>query len=109
MFRFVFLAVALIAFGALLAGGIEGVGAGLLVLAPVLILGKILLFLLLFGAIGGFFWRTYDGRPSQPPWSWRRPPRRRQEPQKSREEQFEEWHELAHARDEVDSWVEDFD
>ncbi|MFQ5966210.1 MAG: hypothetical protein ACE5MI_01215 [Acidimicrobiia bacterium] len=109
LFRFAFLAVGLIALGALLFGGAEGVGAGLLLLAPLLILGKILIILLFIGAVGGFFFRSYDGRPRQP-WNRHRPARRSQvPPTKSRQEQFEDWHRLAHARDEVDSWVGDLD
>ena len=108
MFRFAFVALALIALGAALAGGAGG--AGLLVLAPLFILGKIFLILLFFGAISGFFWRGYEeGRP-RPPWTGRRWARRSQEPpEKSRAEQFEEWHRLSHARDEVDTWIEDLD
>ena len=108
MFRFAFVALALIAFGAFLAGGAE-LGAGLLVLAPLFILGKIFVILLFIGVIGGF-WRGYDGGPPRPPWTRRRPNRRRQEStEKSRAEQFEEWHRMSHARDEVDTWVEDLD
>lgn len=110
MFRFALIPLALIAFGAVLAGGAGPLGAGLLILAPLFILGKILLILVLFGVIGGFFRRSYEGGPSRPPWVRRWAPRRSQEPEeKSRTEQFEEWHLLAHAREEVDSWIEDLD
>ena len=107
MFRFAFLALAFVAFGAILASGVEG--ASLVVLAPLLLLGKIFLIMLFFGAISGFFWRNYGDGPRRPPWSQRRPSRRPEEPKKSREELFEEWHRVAHARDEVDTWVEDLD
>lgn len=109
MFRFAFLAFALIAVGALLFGGAQAAGATMLVFAPLLILGKIFLVLVLFGVIGGFFWRGSEGRPpSRSPWARRRP--RSQAPrEKSREEQFEDWHRLAHAQDEVDGWTEDLD
>lgn len=110
MFRIAFVALALIAFGAFMAGGSEALGTGLLVLAPLFILGKIFLILVLFGVVGGFFWRGYEGGPPRPPWTRRRPSRRRQEStEKSRAEQFEEWHRMSHARDEVDTWVEDLD
>jgi hypothetical protein len=108
MFRFGFVALALIVLGAVLAGGAGG--AGLLVLAPLFILGKIFLILLFFGAIGGFFWRGYEEGQPRPPWTGRRRARRSQEStEKSRAEQFEEWHRLAHAREEVDTWIEDLD
>jgi len=110
MFRFAMVAMALIAFGAVLAGGAETLGAGLLVLAPLLVLGKVLLIIFLFGAIGGFFGRRSDDGLPRPPWSSRRPPRRAEEATgRTRAEQFEEWHRMAHARDEVDTWVEDLD
>jgi signal transduction histidine kinase len=89
---------------------VGSLGAGLLVLVPLFILGKILLIVVLFGAFGGFFWRNYEvGTPRRPSARrWR--PRRSEEPkEKSRTEQFEEWHRLAHAREEVDTWIEDHD
>ena len=107
MFRFALVALAFVALGAILANGIEG--AGFLLLAPLFIFGKILLILLFVGTIGGFFWRNYGDGPQRPPWSGRRPSRRPEEPTKSREELFEEWHRVAHAREEVDTWVEDLD
>ena len=107
MFRFAFIALAFVALGAILAGGLEG--AGFLVLAPLFILGKVFLIMLFFGAIGGFFWRGYGDGPQRPPWARQRRPRRTEQPQQSREEIFEEWHRVAHARDEVDGWVEDLD
>ena len=106
MFRFALLGVALIAIGALLAAGPGTAGAW--VLAPLFIIGKLFFILLLVGLIGGFFWRSYDGPPPWGPRGRRRPPGRSQEPRgKSREEQFEDWHRIAHAREEVDSWVWD--
>ena len=109
MFRFAFLALALIGLGSLLFGGVGATGAGLLLVAPLLIAGKILLILLFLGAIGGFFFRGYDSR-RYGSWTRRRPTANGQEaPRPSREEQFEEWHRLAHARDEVDSWVPDIE
>ena len=108
MFRFALLGLALIAVGVLLAGGIGTAGAW--VLAPLFIIGKLFFILLLFGVIGGFFWRSSYGRPPWGPTGWRRPPGRSQEPRgTSREEQFEDWHRVAHARDEVDGWVGDLD
>ena len=105
MFRFAFVALALMAFGSLLAGAAGT--AGLLVLAPLFIIGKLFLILVVFGAVGGFFWRGYDGGRPSPPWTRFRQPRRDEEStEKNQTEQFEEWHRMAHARDEVDSWVE---
>ncbi|MGI9528105.1 MAG: hypothetical protein ACR2NG_00205 [Acidimicrobiia bacterium] len=107
MFRFAFIALALIALGALLANGFEGVS--LLVLAPLLILAKVFFLMLFFGVIGGFFWRNYDDGPRREPWSRRTQPRAVDGGQRNREELFEEWHRVAHAREEVDTWVEDLD
>ena len=107
MFRIAFVALAFMAFGAILASGVEG--ASLLVLAPLLLLGKVFLVMLFLGVVGGFFWRGYGDGPQRPPWSRRRSPRSTEEPAKTREELFEEWHRVAHAREEVDTWVEDLD
>lgn len=106
MFLFALLALGLIGIGALLAGGIGSAGAWML--GGLFFVGKLFLILLLFGLISGFFWRSSQGRP---PWavsSWRRPSGRAQPPQgKSRDEEFEDWHRVAHAREEVDSWAWD--
>ena len=107
MFRFAIFALAFVALGAVLAGGIEG--AGLLVLAPLFIIAKVFFIMMLFGVIGGFFWRG-RGRGPRGPW-WDRPDNGRdaREPSKSQDEMFDEWHRHAHARDEVDRWVEPLD
>ena len=107
MFRFAFIAFAFLALGAVLAGGIEG--AGFLVLAPFFIIGKVFLIMLFFGAISGFFWRGYGRGPRRPPWAREDRPRRDEDTSKTREELFEEWHRVSHAREEVDGWVEDLD
>jgi len=107
MFRFAFIALAFVAFGAVLASGFEG--ASLLVFAPLFIAAKIFFVMLFVGAIGGFFWRTQGDGPQRPPWNRRRRPRSQDGEQRSRAELFEEWHRVAHAREEVDTWVEDLD
>ena len=107
MFRFAFLALAFVALGAILSGGVQG--GGLLLLAPLFILGKLVLVMLFFGALGGFFWRNFGDGPRRPSWDRRRRETGSEEQQKTREELFEEWHRVAHAREEVDTWVEDLD
>lgn len=107
MFRIVAVALALIGIGALVAGGIGSVGAWMV--GGVFFVGKLLLFLALFGLIAGFFLRSGSGGP--PPWArkgWRRPAAfGEQQGGTSRHDQFEDWHRKAHAREEVDSWVPD--
>jgi len=46
-------------------------------------------------------------RPTEGPWGWRPRPERKRAEGPSPQEQFERWHNLEHAREEVDSWVED--
>lgn len=81
---------------------------GALILLPILLL-KLMFFMMLFGFIGRRFWgrgRSWDWNES----SWRGRPRpRREEPSASRKDRFEDWHRMAHARDEVDGWVSDLD
>jgi hypothetical protein len=117
MFRFLFLVLAGVGLGALIFG--EGSwGLGLLLLFPVLLLAKVAFILLLFGFFGRMMW--HRGRPG-----WRGPsewhaPRREGPPSWQRprwgdgggeagpagdEARFEEWHRMAHAREEVDSWA----
>lgn len=106
MFRIVAVALALIGIGALVAGGIGSAGAW--IVGGVFFVGKLLLFLALFGLIAGFFFRGAGGGP---PWAkrgWRQPaPWNQQAVGEGRDEQFEDWHRRAHAREEVDSWVPD--
>jgi hypothetical protein len=102
MLRMVALVLALIGIGALVAGGLASAGAW--VVGGVFFVGKMLLFLLLFGMIAGLFFRRHDGAP---PWAkreWRRPSAIG-ERAGDRREQFDDWHRKAHAREEVDSWV----
>ena len=107
MFRFAFIALAFVAFGAILASGLEG--ATMLVLAPLLILAKVFFIMLFVGVIGGFFWRNHGDGPRRPPWSRSRSRRDTLEPERTQDDIFEEWHRLAHAKDEVDRWVEPLD
>ena len=106
MFRFALLALGLIGIGALLASGLGSAGAWMV--GGVFFVGKLLFFLVIFGLLAGFFFRGSGGRPPWAPRGWQRPSGRSQRPSgKSREEQFEDWHSVAHAREEVDSWVPD--
>lgn len=103
-FRFAFLAFAFFALGALLFGGAGGAAAaaGGFAFAGAFFAFK-LLFLVLFIGFIASVWRR--GPRSGSPWHHGRPgDDTTQRP--SRREQFEEWHRLAHAREEVDSWVD---
>jgi hypothetical protein len=96
--------VALIVFAMIGLGSVFGSGLaafGAIILLPIVLL-KVVLVLTLFGFVG----RRLTGRRSSwdedhPGWVGRS--RARQEnPSASREERFEEWHRMAHARQEVD-------
>ena len=106
MFRFAIAVLATIGLGALLFGGTTGlaIGAGWLLLAPLLFLLKIMFFLMIFGmfrrALG------HSRHRSEGPWGWRPTHDRKVDQGPSRREQFEEWHNMEHAHKEVESWVE---
>jgi len=108
VFLIALLALAMVGLVSILGTGVAWVGA--LFLLPLLIL-KVAFVLMLFGFIG----RRITGR--RPSWDWdetrwvgrSRPSRRRPEPSEPREDRFEEWHRMAHAREEVDGWVADID
>lgn len=111
MFRFLIGAFALFGLASLLFGTAgAAAGVGLLVLAPVLLFLKFLFFV----ALIGFFFKGFGGwhRPRSRCWSaWQSPDRMRgdRRPGRNREdidkERFQEWHDLEHARREVDSWT----
>jgi len=112
MFRFLFAAFALMWMASLFFGtGGAAAGAGLLVLAPLFFLFKFLFFAMLIGFfVKGAAWHRYgSGRSSarnRDFEGWRRPTRRRDEPSPSNDrDRFQEWHDLEHARREVDSWT----
>jgi len=102
------LVLAMIGLASVLGTSVAWIGA--IFLLPLLLL-KVAFVLMMFGFIGrrlagkrgGWDWHEsrWEGRP--------RPGRRRPEPSANREERFEEWHRMAHARDEVDGWVADID
>ena len=104
VFLLAVLVLAMIGLGSVLGSGLAGLGA--LFLLPILLL-KIGFFLMLFGFVG----RRLSGRAwewDEPSWRGRSRPRRR-EPSVSSEDRFEEWHRMAHAREEVDGWVSELD
>ena len=113
MFRFALVFLAAVGLASLLfGGGGGGAGLGFLLLFPLLILVKVMFIAMLFGFFGHRAWR--GGRPGWGgPAGWRRPDwprpegrRGRNEPTRpSPEDRFDEWHRMAHAREEVDSWV----
>ncbi len=87
------------------------IGAGLAAtLGALLLLPLFLLKVGLILAVIGFFGRKFArcGRGDwQSDWQehWTQRRRRPQEPRRSTEESFEEWHRMAHAREEVDRWA----
>lgn len=109
MFMVVLVVLALIGLTTVLGGaGAAGVaGLGLVGLAAV-VMFKVLFFLMLFAFVGRMLWHGGPRYRPQAPYP-RRSRRRPAEPQPSPEERFEDWHRLAHAREEVDSWVADLD
>ena len=114
MMRFAVLVLAGIGLGALIFGP-SGASAGLwfLLAIPFFIFLKIAFLGAMFGAFArrrgdwspGYRWSSDDDTT----WSWgpSRPRRSSNRPTESRSEsdRFEEWHRMAHAKEEVDSWA----
>ena len=105
VFLLALIVLAMIGLGSVLGSGLAGFGA--ILLLPILLL-KVGFVLMLFGFIGR---RISGERPSRdwgnPGWVGRSRPR--PEASASREDRFEDWHRMAHAREEVDGWVADLD
>jgi hypothetical protein len=104
IFRIVLLVLAVVAVSSLISNGAGAAAAGLgfLLLVPFLIF-KIFLFVMLLGFIGKVFWRSGHERQQWIGRPWDRS--RRQESEASDAAKFEEWHRMAHAKEEVDRWV----
>ncbi len=103
MFRLLIVVLAVVGLVSLLSGalGTAAAGFGLLVLLPILLL-KLFFILMIFGFMGRNMWDRDRG-----PRHWRsHRPDRPAESQPAREDRFEEWHRIAHAKEEVDSWVD---
>ena len=118
MFRLAIVVLAIVGLVSLFSGGASGAatGVGFLFLLPLLLLAKVLFFVMLFGFLGRGFARRGGNRYEGPWGTWDRPwgrgNEKRSRPEqdtKSREDSFEEWHRMAHAKEEVDSWLEDVD
>lgn len=98
--------VALFVFAAIGFASVLGSSIGALLFLPILLI-KVAFFMMLFGFVGR---RVYSTRGrwdwDEPRWTGRSRPRR---PIQTRtdEDRFEEWHRMAHAREEVDGWVSD--
>jgi hypothetical protein len=116
MFRFAILVLAGIGLGAILFGGgaSASAGIGFLALIPLFFLFKILV----IGAFFGVFARRRFGsftRNDDPEIAWEWPGDRwlrpRREPKAKDEstetDRFEEWHRMAHAKEEVASWADE--
>ena len=120
MFRFAILVLAGIGLGAILFGGASSASAGIgfLALIPLFFLFKILLIATFFGV---FARRGFNGpraehgeRPSGwsgPRWDtgqWRRRTRTTDKDDNSAEtDRFDEWHRMAHAKEEVAGWADE--
>jgi hypothetical protein len=115
MFRFAILVLAGIGLGALLFGGAPSAaaGVGFLALIPIFFLFKLMLIAMVFGTFArrGFGADKRDERfrtgwpTNRGPW---RRPRSKSQPDKPAEtDRFEEWHRMAHAREEVASWADE--
>lgn len=105
VFLLALIVLAMIGVGSVLGSGLAGFGA--LLLLPLLFL-KVAFVLMLFGFVG----RRIGGRRISREWGnpgWVGRSRPRPEASASREDRFEEWHRMAHAREEVDGWVADLD
>lgn len=112
MFRFAFFVLAGIGLGALLFGGAGGAaaGVGFLALIPVFFLLKVLFIAMLFGMFARRRYSYRSGADFRPPWgrgggSRRRSPSSQEEAGGEETDRFEEWHRMAHAKEEVDSWA----
>lgn len=115
MFRLaVFLLLAFVLGSLLFGSATAGTAAfGVAAFTAVLFLFKILFFFMLLGFIGKLFW--HKGGRSHDEWPrggwyggpYRRPSDRRtdEEPARSKQDEFDEWHRLAHAKEEVDGWA----
>ena len=110
MFRLAVVVLAVIGLVSLFSGGVSGAaaGAGFLLVLPLLLLAKVLFIVILFGFFGRAFGRQDPAR-YDPPWRRRDRQKTSDAAKKTREDAFEEWHRMAHARQEVDSWLEDVD
>ena len=110
MFRFAFLLLAGVAVAALLFGGAgtAAAGVGFLAAFPLLLLAKLAFVAMIFGMFSrrgyGPGWRNNEFRPF---WGrddfGSRPAGKDEGPTET--DRFEEWHRMAHAREEVDSWA----
>ncbi len=113
MFRFAFVVLAGIGLGALLFGGSSSAaaGIGLLALIPIFIFFKLLFVAMLFGVFARRrFGYQRKGQDFSAPWA-RESVRRHRAPSHGKDkspsetDRFEEWHRMAHAKEEVDSWT----
>lgn len=115
MFRFAFVILAGIGLGAILFGGAPSAatGIGFLALIPIFIFFKLLFIAMLFGMFARRrFGDQRTGKDFRPPWagaggSRRRSPSSRPDKGPAESDRFEEWHRMAHAKEEVDSWADE--
>ena len=115
MFRLIVAVLAVFGLGALIfGGGHTGSIAWLLVLAPLIFISKMFLFFALFGMVTRALWRRDGGTTSSFNRSGRHRRHRahgaageRSKDRPSEADRFDEWHRMAHAREEVATWTPD--
>ena len=120
MFRFAILVLAGIGLGAILFGGAPSASAGIgfLALIPLFFLFKILLIATFFGMFARRRFGGMKGEDTEHPWSWggspwqggpRRRPRRKSDSKdvSSETDRVEDWHRMAHAKEEVAGWADE--
>jgi hypothetical protein len=115
MFRFVIALLAAFGLGALIFGGNTVSVAGLVLLVPLFFIFKVMLFMMLFGLVSSAIWGR-GGRSPRPCWQSHRHHRSRGTGGSTdaasgragdETDRFEEWHRMAHAKEEVESWIPD--
>ena len=101
LFRLAILVLAAVGIWSLVANGAGAAlaGVGALFILP-LLLFKLFFLFMIFGFLGR---AVGGGRHRQPPWHGRREANAADA--RSDESRFEDWHRMAHAREEVDSWT----
>lgn len=121
MFRIIVAALAIIGLASLFTDVGAGLAIGALALAPLFFLMKLAFFAFLFtwfvragrrhGRPAGWSkgWRSRDLPTFMERWGEQPSRRPAAQPGRDDRDRFERWHDLAHAREEVDSWVDDQD
>lgn len=104
IFRILPLILAVVVISSLISNGAEvaAVGLGALLLVP-FILFKVFLVFMVFGFMGRAFSRRGHHRRPWDGQGW--DPQTTDDTRPTEEDKFEDWHRMAHAREEVDRWA----